>query len=83
MRYLITLHLLPPLSSFEEVKRLPVLEGLAFDEEYGLVLISPKRNLYTIRVEGEIDPVQLQAKDPDLIRGVYGDIKISPLKTPN
>ena len=78
MRYLITLYLLPPHNTFDQVKRLPALQGLHIDEDYGLVLISPKRNLYTIRVLGEVDPEHLQSLDPEVIKGVHGDIKISP-----
>lgn len=77
MNYLVTLHLLPPQNCLAEVKVLAGIKDLNIDENYGLVLISPKRNLYVIRVSGDLDQQQLMAVQP-LIKGIHGDVKISP-----
>ncbi|MCF6148327.1 MAG: hypothetical protein E3K37_06680 [Candidatus Kuenenia sp.] len=79
MRYLITLHLQPGENTLPYAKQLSGLKGLEIDEDYGLVPISPKRNLYTIRVTGDIDPDKLMSVQPE-VKGVYADIKISPIK---
>ncbi len=80
MRYLITLHLSPPNNSLNYVKQLDGIKDLNIDEDYGLVLISPKRDLYVIRVSGEMDSQKLMAMQP-LIKGVHGDIKIAPTES--
>lgn len=79
MQYLVTLQLEPPLNSLEQVKQLSGIQDLDVDEEYGLVLISPKRHLYVVRVSGEIDSDQLMAMQP-LVKGVHGDVKIAPIE---
>ena len=79
-RYLVTLHLLPEENTLEYVKELLGLRELKIDEDYGLVLISPKRNLYTIRVSGDIDPDKLTSVQPK-VKGVYADMKIAPIKS--
>ncbi len=80
--YLITLYLVPPNNRLEHVKQLfrtlRGLEGVTLDERYGLVLISPKRNLYTVRMTGELDPIRLPSLHPDLIKSVHGDVRIGP-----
>lgn len=77
-RYLITLQLSPQENSLEYVKGLPGLKELEIDENYGLILISPKRSLYTIRVSGDIDADTLISLQPK-VKGVHGDPKISPI----
>ncbi len=76
---LITLHLLPGENTLKYIRQLPGLEKLDIDENYGLVLISPKRNLYTIRVSGDIDSDKLLSIQPK-VKGIYPDVKITPLK---
>ena len=78
MRYLVTLHLMPEENTYEQIKQLPGLKDLDIDDDYGLVLISPKRKLYTIRVSGELDPEKLMTMQPR-VKGVHGDVKISPV----
>ncbi len=76
---LVTLYLLPGENTMEYVKQLPGLEKLDIDKDYGLVVISPKRNLYTIRVLGEIDAEKLMSTQPK-VKGVYVDLKFVPVK---
>ena len=78
MRHLITLHLQSDETTLQRVKQLPGLKELQIDEEYGLVLISPKRSLYTIRVSGDLDSKKLMAAQPK-VKGVYGDVKVAPI----
>ncbi len=78
-RSLITLHLLPGENTLQYVKQLPGLEELDIDENYGLVIISPKRNLYTIRVSGDIDADKLRSIQPK-VEGIYADVKLVPTK---
>ncbi|NEO20250.1 MAG: hypothetical protein F6J94_27420 [Moorea sp. SIO1F2] len=80
MRYLITLNLPPPNNSLEFVKQLDGIKDLEIDEDYGLILISPKRDLYVIRVSGDMDSQKLIAIQP-LVKGVHGDIKIAPTES--
>jgi len=80
MRYLITLQLLTGENTLESVKKLPGLKELKIDEDYGLVLISPKRNLYTIRVSGDLDSDTLMSVQPK-VKGVYADVKVAPIKS--
>ena len=80
MRYLITLHLLHDENTLQCVKQLPGLNELKIDEDYGLVPISPKRNLYTIRVLGDLDSDKLMSMQPK-VKGVYPDIRVAPIKS--
>lgn len=80
MRYLITLQLLTGENTLESVKKLPGLKELKIDEDYGLVLISSKRNLYTIRVSGDLDSDTLMSVQPK-VKGVYADVKVAPIKS--
>ncbi len=77
--FLITLHLLPGENTLQHVKQLPGLEDLDIDENYGLVIISPKRNLYTIRVSGDIGADKLRSVQPK-VEGIYADVKVVPIK---
>ena len=77
MRYLITLRLAAKDSTFEHAQSLLKPFGLGVDVHYGLVMISPKRNLYVVRVEGEINEQALTAL-PEVV-GVHGDPKIAPI----
>jgi hypothetical protein len=77
MGYLITLELQAPYNSLESVRKLAGLVDLEIDIDYGLVLISPKRNLYAIRVWGDLDPANLMSVQP-AVKGVSSDPKIKP-----
>jgi hypothetical protein len=79
MQYLVTLHLQPPNNSLEYVKQLSGIRELEIDENYGLVLISPKRELYVIRVTGDLEPNHLMSIQP-AVKGVHGDVKVAPIK---
>ncbi len=74
---LITLELLAPENSLEFVCALPVLQTLAVDRDYGLVPVSLKRNLYVIRVEGELDRERLL--EDAHVKAVHGDVRISTM----
>lgn len=79
-RFLIKLYLLPNESTIQFVKQLPGLKEIEIDEDYGLVVISPKRNLYVVRVSGDIDSDKLMSIQPK-VKGVYpSDVKIVPAK---
>lgn len=78
-KYLITLYLQPGENTLQYVKQLPGLKELNIDEDYGLINISPKRNLYTIRTSGEIDANKLMSIQPK-VKGIYPDVKIAPMK---
>lgn len=78
-RYLVTLHLSPGENTLQHVKQLPGLNEVKIDEDYGLIAISPKRNLYTIRVSGEIDANRLMSLQPK-VKGIFADVKIVPVK---
>ena len=81
MRYLITLKLTSKDSTFEHAQSLLKPLGLRVDAHYGLVMISPKRSLFVVRVEGDIDKKALSAL-PQFV-GVYGDPKIAPIEKRN
>jgi hypothetical protein len=78
-RYLVTLELTSDQSSLEYVKELPGLANLQVDEKFGVINISPKENLYVIRVSGELDPEQLMSNQPQ-VKAVHGDAKIGAMK---
>lgn len=78
-RFMIKLYLQPGENTMQQVKQLPGLEKLDIDTDYGLILISPKRNLYTIRVSGDIDIDRLMSKQLK-IKGIYPDIKGAPIE---
>lgn len=77
MSYLVTLELVPPHNTLEHVRALPVLRELMIDAPYGLVSISPKRNLYVVRVNGPIEPDRLMTVPQ--VKGVHGDARISAI----
>lgn len=80
MRYLITLELEAPNNSLLYVKQLSGIRELEIDEDYGLVPISPKRNLYVIRVSGDLDTNQIMSIHP-AVKGVHGDVKVEPFNS--
>ena len=81
MRYLITLRLAPPDRTFEHVQDLLKPLGLRVDAQYGLVMISPKRRLFVVRVEGDLKKDALMALSG--VVGVHGDPKIAPIGNRN
>lgn len=80
MQSLVTLHLKPPNNSLQYVKQLPGFTEVEIDENYGLVLISPKRDLYVIRVSGNLNPAKLMSIQPE-VKGVHGDVKVAPIES--
>ncbi len=81
MRYLVTLKFAPSEATLVRARELLELLGLTVDDAYGLVSISPKRGLYVVRVEGEVNNEQLSAL-PEVV-GVHGDVHIAPIKKTN
>ena len=77
MRYLITLRLAPADATLKHAQTLLEPLGLSIDTRYGLVAISPKRSLFVVRVEGEVNEDALNALAE--VVGVHGDIKIAPI----
>ena len=77
MRYLITLRLTPADRTLEHAQSLLEPLGLGVDAQYGLVMISPKRSIFVVRVEGDINEETLTAL-PEVV-GVHGDPKIAPI----
>ena len=78
MRYLITLKFAPFEATLEHARELLEPFGLTVDVAFGLVSISPKRGLYVVRVEGEVNN-ELLSTLPEVV-GVHGDVKIAPIK---
>ena len=78
MHSLITLKLTPEDCALEHVESLLQPFGIKVDSDYGVVMISPKRRLYVVRAEGEVDAAQLKIL-PEVV-GVYGDPKIVPIE---
>jgi hypothetical protein len=76
-RTLITLELLGNDNTLGFVKQVEGLKDLDIDEEYGLVLISPKKHLYVIRVNGPVDAEKLMSVQPK-VKGVSADVRIAP-----
>ena len=81
MRHLITLKLTPSEATLQHARELLQPLGLTVDVAYGLVIISPKRGLYVVRVEGEVNNEQLSAL-PEVV-GVHGDVRIAPFDKTN
>jgi hypothetical protein len=78
---MIQLKLEPGENSFAFVKNLEGIKGLSIDDDFGLVCTSPKRHLYTIVAIGNVDRELLMDIQPR-VQGVYGQVKISEIKTP-
>ena len=81
-RSMIKLELEPGEASLSHVQGLEGIKGLNVDEDYGLICISQKRRLYTIRIIGNVDRHTLMAVQ-SRVKGVYGEIKISQIKKGN
>ena len=52
------------------------MHGLEVEREYGLIPISPKENLYVVRVASYDRPDERKKQSPEIVQH-YGDIKIS------
>lgn len=78
MDYLVTLELKNGENSIEDIKQMEGLKDLTIDEEYEVVTISKKRNLYVVRVKGELNIDKLKKSQPK-VYGVYSDTKISTI----
>lgn len=78
MLYLITLKFTNTEATLARAQDLLEPLGLMPDSDYGLIMISPKRGLYVVRVEGDINNEQLLAL-PEVV-GVHGDSRIAPIK---
>ncbi|MEH6472749.1 MAG: hypothetical protein V7752_16015 [Halopseudomonas sp.] len=77
MQHIITFQLSPPNSTLDYVRSLPGMSGVEIDESYGLVAISPKRQLYVVRASDPIDQDSVLAI-PE-VKGIYGDVNIAPI----
>jgi len=75
---LVTLRLEPPHNTLAYVQQLSGFQGVAIDADYGLVLISPQRSLYVVRVVGTLDAERLMAQHPE-VQGVHGDVNIQAI----
>lgn len=79
--YIIKLKLAQPNNTLEHVRHIRGLDGLDIDEDYGLVSISPKRDLYVIRVSDDININKVRVL-PE-VKGVYGDVIVAPINRAN
>ena len=77
-KHLLKLRLSPGEASMDVVRKLEGISDLSIDEDYGLICLSPKRRMYSIRVLGPIDQDQLKDKQPRVL-GVFGEVKISTI----
>lgn len=81
-RSMVKLELEPGEASLSHVRGLEGIKDLNVDEDFGLICISPKRRLYTIRIDGNVDRDTLMAVQPR-VKGVYGEMKVSQIKDRN
>ena len=75
MAVMIKLRLLSSSPKLDDVRALPGAAGLNFDERFGVVCISPKGSLYTVRVEA-VDNIDARRKESPEILEFYGDVRI-------
>ncbi len=52
----------------------------AFDESFGVIAIDPDRNLYAVRVDGDMLPEEVPEESG--VSGPFADPKIAPFGTP-
>jgi len=76
MAVMIKLKLLREAPTLEDVARLPGIENLAVDAEFGLICIDPQDRLYVVRVDELGDLDERKARSPEIIEA-YGDVRIS------
>jgi hypothetical protein len=65
-------------ANLKAVRQLRGLEKLSLDEEFGLVCVSPKKNLYVVRTDSEVSEAEAkerQEQNSDIL-GFYGDVRI-------
>jgi len=79
MAVMIKLKLQAPNPSLQDVLDLPGMRGLQVDEAFGLICISPKDQLYVVRVQA-IDNLEGRRKQSPEILGAYGDVRIAPFR---
>ena len=76
MPIMIKLKIIKHKPTLNYVRSLPGMKGLEIDESYGLICISPKKNLFIVRVK-EIDNLEERKKaSPEILNG-YDDVRIS------
>jgi hypothetical protein len=76
-RVLVTLELQPSDADFDAVKRRLALNDDEVDADYGLVSISPRRNLYVVLVDPE---AAARFADSSLVKRVSADVQIEPAR---
>ncbi|MEM9275460.1 MAG: hypothetical protein AAGA80_21210 [Cyanobacteria bacterium P01_F01_bin.143] len=76
MPVMIKLKIIKPNPTLGYVRSLPGIKGLDIDQSYGLICISPKKNLFIIRAK-EIDNVEERKEASPEILNVYNDVRIS------
>ena len=70
--YLVTLNLSRNEKTIEHIRSLlSTVRNITIDDEYGIVLISDKRDLYAVRVIGEVNTNELKLIKTE-IKEVYG-----------
>lgn len=63
-------------ATFAVVQSLPGLKDIELDENYGLVCINPKENLFVVRASAVNRMGERQQISPEIL-GAYGDTRIS------
>ncbi len=76
MPVMIKLKIIKPNPTLSYVRSLPGIKGLDIDQSYGLICISPKKNLFIIRAK-EIDNIEERKEASPEILSAYGDVRIS------
>jgi hypothetical protein len=77
MRAMIMLELGDGERTLDFVNSLGWARNLTIDEQYGVVVVSPSKSLYVIRVEGDVVTIAaLHSEGGDRIAGVYPDAPI-------
>jgi hypothetical protein len=79
---MIKLKLPDSLANMSAVRSLPGLAGLALDEKFGIVAISPRESLYVIRTVDVVDDLpRRRALSPEIV-DAYGEVRISAVRPP-
>ncbi len=76
MAAMIKLQLPDEAADFEAVRRLPGLDGVDLDTDYGLVCIHPRKRLFVVRADSVSELEERQELSPEIVGG-YGDVRIS------
>ena len=80
MATMIKLRLTDPNVTLDQVRALPGMDGLDVDESYGLICVSPKRQLFVVRVKEVHDIEQRKMASPEILEA-YGDVRISTIES--